>query len=264
MEGEQGDIARLDRDDERPQAGRRVKRALASFGLTIDEAATASTCGRDELDALAAELDARLGPSTVALITGPSGAGKSTLLATLSRRARSAGQRVIDAAALPEPGDERAIVDLFAAPPEGDHGSLALLASVGLGDATLLPRPARSLSGGQRARLGIALALDAARAAGGQPTLIIVDELGSGLDDLTARGVCAGIRRAIDRAGPHQHVRIACASANEGLEHALCPDTLLRLDAAGRARFDERSFSSAPPTLTIEPGTMADYRALAR
>lgn len=264
MEGERWDIARLDRDDERPRTGRRVKRALASFGLTIDEAATANACERDELGALAAELDARLGPSTVALITGPSGAGKSTLLATLAERARAAGQRVIDAAALPEPGDERAIVDLFAAPPEGDRGSLAVLASVGLGDATLLPRPAHSLSGGQRARLGIALALDAARAAAGQPTLIIVDELGSGLDDLTARGVCAGIRRAVDRAGLRQHVRIACASACDGPEHALRPDTLLRLDATGRARFDERALSSVSPTFVIEPGSMADYRGLAR
>jgi len=218
------------------------------------------------MDRAAAELDHRLRHGGIALVTGPSGAGKSSLLAALARRAQGAGERVVHARALPGPGDDRAMVELFVAPPEGDAGSLRLLAGVGLGDAVLFPRPARSLSDGQRARLGIALAFDAALAQTShrRPVLVLVDELGGGLDDLTALGVSTGIRRCVDRAAERRSIRVVCATPRHDLECALGPDMLLRIDAAGRAGFAALDAPPAQQMPRIEAGTLADYHPLAR
>jgi ABC-2 type transport system ATP-binding protein len=134
---------------------------------------------------------------------GPNGAGKSTTIAMLLGLTRPTGGRVIlfghDAArhrravqprigALFEPAalypflSAREHLQLYArlarrAPAEAD----ALLARVGL--TAQADQPARTLSLGQRQRLGLALALL------GQPDLLILDEPTNGLDPAGVRQV---------------------------------------------------------------------------
>lgn len=244
---------------ERP--GGRLKRALAAFGLTLDEPRIAA--GPRDAAGAAVTLDERLSPGDLALVTGPSGAGKSTLLRAVAAIAHQRGELVLDARDLPPDHDRRPIVELFHAPPEGDSGSMRLLASVGLGDARLMPRPAGGLSDGQRARLGIALALDRAQAEGGR-ALIVIDELASGVDTLAAEGLCAGLRRALVRSDARRRLRIVCATTRDDLLAHLDPDVCVRLDAAGVASFDEAPRVPVRDELHVEVGTIEDYHALSR
>ncbi|MEM6551723.1 MAG: ATP-binding cassette domain-containing protein [Planctomycetota bacterium] len=217
-----------------PTPSSRVLHAAAMFGLGIDRSQTVELIPETEIE---------LSPHRLLFITGPSGSGKSTLLRRLGEAARERGLPVIDLDALPEPGD-RPLVDVLAAdaeeegddsldedfstPPAGLERSLRLLSLAGLGDAFVMLRRPDELSDGQRARLRLALAMEAAEAAvegsGGSPAaLLVADEFGATLDRQTAKTLAASVRRFAERCP----VVMAVATTHDDLLEALSPDVLL-------------------------------------
>ena len=194
-------------------ASDRVLRARAMFALVDPRAESPPDCS-----AAARTLDRSLRPGEIALITGPSGAGKSTLLCALTRRLRQARRRVIHA-------DHRLLIP---ARPVIDHlrsplpCTLRLLARAGLGDATLLPRPASVLSDGQRWRLALAIALDRA---GGRRATLIADEFASTLDRTGAACIARSLARWIAQT---PRLRIIAATAHEDLLAPFNPHLLIR------------------------------------
>jgi len=194
-------------------ASERLLRALAPFGLLVQAAPAPPepAAPMPEIDRLLA-----LPPGSIALLTGPSGCGKSTLLRATAASARSRGVRVVDPSAQLAHAADRPIIDLFTQPVAT---TLRLFSAAGLGEAMLWARAPRELSEGQRARLGIALAMARAPARG--DTLLVIDECCSTLDRVTARCVARTLRRWCTG---RRAVRVLCATAHDDLAPALEPD----------------------------------------
>lgn len=194
----------------------RLRRAWAMFGLDRPPPDT-----RPRVARYGSSLESLLAPGEIGAICGPSGAGKSTALLSAAAAARTRGHPVIIVdpdTALPH----RPILDLV---PGSLEGALRILARAGLSEVPLFGLRPRQLSGGQRFRLALALAMAAAERSG---ALLIIDELGSALDPTT--GVClAGLLRRWIR-GP---VRALCATTREDILDALGPDLLLDIPFCG-------------------------------
>ncbi|MEM6391177.1 MAG: ATP-binding cassette domain-containing protein [Planctomycetota bacterium] len=217
-----------------PTPSSRVLHAAAMFGLGID---------RSQTIGLIPETEIELSPHRLLFITGPSGSGKSTLLRRLAGASAERGLPVIDLDQLPEPGD-RPLVDLLAAdadgevdealdedfstPPAGLERALRLLSLAGLVDAFVILRRPGELSDGQRARLRLARAMEAAEAqitgAEGTPAaLLVADEFGATLDRQTAQTLAASVRRFANQCP----VVVAVATTHDDLLEALSPDVLV-------------------------------------
>ena len=160
-------------------------------------------------------LDLDVGPGEIVAILGPNGAGKTTFLRQLTTELRpSAGSiHVFGIDAIHEPhAAKRAMgitpqeAGLFDALSVREHVGLFgrlkripadrcaaeadwLLAELGL--SNVAARRVGTLSGGQRRRILIGLALL------GRPPLLILDEPTSGLDPASRRGVWGVLRRAV-------------------------------------------------------------------
>lgn len=183
--------------------------------LTL-EAVTASWTGA-RTDLPATDLD--LPPGRSLAVVGANGSGKSTLLAVLARHlAPCAGRYAVGGSdvadrSLAQVRSAIAVVDdephifagrlrdnlLLAAPDLSDPGLLEALQRAGLsawfedlpdGLDTRLGTGARGVSGGERARLGLARALASAR------PVILLDEPVAHLDHATARAVLADVTSA--------------------------------------------------------------------
>jgi ABC-type ATPase with predicted acetyltransferase domain len=102
--------------------------------------------------------------------------------------------------------------------------ALQLLAIGGLAEAQLFVRPARTLSAGQRYRLGIALALAS------RPAVMFVDEFCEPLDRFTALAVSKQLRAASIRLGVAMVVATADATR---IITTLQPDKVIRLSWGG-------------------------------
>lgn len=229
---------------------RRTLRALALFGLTLDQdAGRHLRLAQDSWPRAAAEIDARLLPAQIALITGPSGAGKSTLLRLLEERLRERGLPTHRLHPCPRAG-RRTLIDLVPGTLEGPDGALRRLASAGLADATLLARTPAQLSDGQRFRLALARAMAIATpgsrrfpstgGADGPPPTLLIDEFCATLDRLTARSVARTLRRWLDRS-TRAHppgARVAIATSHDDLATALRPDLLVRVSMTGLVEID--------------------------
>jgi len=181
------------------RASARVLRALAVFGLSVpraegafaavEEAAARRAAARG-LRCLRAALRAPGGARCI-VFSGASGAGKSTALRMVARALRRRRVRCVCANPATLAMEKRSAVELL-------RGALAdalsALARAGLSDATLLARPARLLSDGQRWRLALALSVRRANSGRGPSVgVVIADEFCAGLDLTTACGVARGM-----------------------------------------------------------------------
>lgn len=158
--------------------------------------------GRVVLDGVG--FDARRG--SVLVLCGASGAGKSTLLRCLNRLAEAdAGTITLDGTDIRtlDPPALRRRVSLVAQAPAMLPGTVAdnlaygvpglaesdrdaALAAAGL-DPSFAPRPAKALSGGERARVALARALTR------EPDALLLDEPTAALDADTAHTIAATI-----------------------------------------------------------------------
>jgi ABC-type glutathione transport system ATPase component len=193
----------------------RLLQAAATFGLGIRGASRYRTQRvRRVCDSLAMA-------GSLVHLGGASGCGKSTLLRQCVMLLREQGRSVIVAGE----GETPAACSLMDCVPGELELALPMLGAAGLADALLLGRSLRELSEGERARAVLAQALArSACSAAREPVVLVVDELASALDAVTARGLCTGLRRAIAR---HNLVLLS-ASAREEVAGWLCPGTAPR------------------------------------
>lgn len=185
----------------------------ARFALPADSGRDRASAFERAAEACASEIDRRLGPAQIALLTGPSGSGKSRILRALRGRAPTSvvAQPITHRSRTP-------VIELFAST-LADR--LRILGSCGLGDAHTLVTPAGELSEGQAHRLGLALAFEQARMRD-EPCLVTIDEFCSTLDRATAVSIALSIRRLVTPA-----IRVVCATAHDDLIGALHPDLLV-------------------------------------
>jgi ABC-type iron transport system FetAB ATPase subunit len=156
---------------------------------------------------LLAGIDFALAPGEAAALAGPSGSGKTTLLRALALLDEPASGRLELDGRPPEayglPGWRRRVVYVAQEPPVHDDSVLdclrrpfrfraaespfdealarELLAGLGLDPTAVLPKRARTLSVGERQRLGMARALLVS------PRVLLLDEPTSALDQESAR-----------------------------------------------------------------------------
>ncbi|WP_076262326.1 thiol reductant ABC exporter subunit CydC [Intrasporangium flavum] len=203
---------------ERGEAGP-ARRAEGGAAVTVSDLEASWTGRGTDLG----PVDLGLRPGSRVVVTGPNGVGKSTLLAVLARHLDPTGGRyLLDGRdALEEPLEQSragiAVVDdephvfattlrgnlTLARPDASDADLEAALRAAGLGDLladlpdgldTPLGASGRGLSGGERARLGIA------RAHVSRRPLVLLDEPVAHLDPPTARAVLADLTHASDGA----------------------------------------------------------------
>lgn len=185
--------------------------------VTLDGVAASWTGSGEQL----APTDLTLEPGRRVAVVGPNGSGKSTLLAVLARHLdASRGRHTVDGQDVRDLGLEEvrrhvAVVDdephvfaasvasnlRLAAPEASDDGIRTALDRAGLGPwvralpeglETRLGNGGRGVSGGERARLGMARALLADR------PLVLLDEPTAHLDHATATAVLDDVLAATD------------------------------------------------------------------
>ncbi len=219
---------------------RRALDALLPFGLIPIRSDDEDTHRR----ALDPDLVNRIERSSITLITGCSGSGKSTML----QQIREQLPRTVHADDLDEPDPSVPILNLFTGSLET---TMSLLSATGLGEPKLWTLPARALSTGEQARLDLARLIDASDPG----TMIVIDEFAMPLDRLTARALCATLRRLVDRMG----LRIIVAGAHEDLTEFLHADLVIH--AQNQSAHDG---NPCEEQVEIVPGSIEDYHALKR
>lgn len=210
----------------RTRLSENLLRACAIFGLSPECLSNAAAPPRFER-ALLGEL---AGAERV-LILGPSGAGKSTLLGSLASHHAAQGRRIV------RPRGLRRGVRVIDQVPGSAERVLGILAAAGLGEAGLLARTPAELSEGQRQRLRLARAMAMVEHARPRNAVLVIDELGSSLDRVTALGVCASLSRWARR----ERVRLVAATNREELSAALSPHMCARVDLRGGVRLERRA-----------------------
>jgi ABC-type ATPase with predicted acetyltransferase domain len=174
----------------------RLMRTCSMFGVGLSQSERARSpqrvCKRQLHNAMRA-LDVE---GQIVHLSGASGRGKSTLLRAIVRRLREQG-RVVLVSRKHAMDQDCSLMDCM---PGSLQSALDALAEAGLADATLYPRRFEELSEGQQARASIAhvLAQESCELAP-KPIVIVIDELASTLDELTARGACTALGKAIRR-----------------------------------------------------------------
>ncbi|MGO4596873.1 thiol reductant ABC exporter subunit CydC [Terrabacter sp. 2RAF25] len=215
------------RPDAQPAASTRPGRPAYARGLVDLRDVTASWTG-ERIDL--APTDLTVEPGTSIAVTGANGSGKSTLLAVLARHLDPTGGSYhldgADALSLPlaQARSQVAVVDdethvlatslrnnlTLARPEAADEAVDDALSAAGLGDLrkelpdgldTILGAGGRGLSGGERARLGIA------RAHLSERPLVLLDEPVAHLDPPTARAVVEDLTSLTDGARTHGGAR---------------------------------------------------------
>lgn len=221
----------------RPDRSREAREIQEAFNIV---AATLDTVTTTDLN-----VDLRGG--TIVLVKGASGSGKSLLLRALAWHASGTLSKwrlpeeietvgcmqtpPMRVAMMSSTSSRKSPISLLVNRGLSLTDAMRLLASAGLAEARLFVRPSRTLSTGQRYRLGLALALSQ------RPDLLLVDEFCESLDKYSAAAVCRRLRRATTSQGMIAIV----ASINGGrIASELQPDVVLQLLPNGWHRWEEQ------------------------
>ena len=200
----------------------------------------------------------RLPDRALTLVLGPSGSGKSTLLADVAHAAESSGWTVVRPpvhARGPKP-----CVDRFKHKHIEDR--LRALAATGLAEARRAIAPPGALSTGELERLRLALGVAKVEllAKRRERVLLVIDELGAGLDEATATSVACALARVAQR---HPRIRVLVATNCADVRSELRPSATLRLDSRAHLVIDDDEPAETPDPFVIESGERADVAALA-
>lgn len=224
-------------------------RAVARLGVPIEAALARGAAGAEErARAVASRLRAGLAAGEVAVVRGPSGSGKSLLLRALRAQVRAAGGWCVLVRGEEASGGrggagvwgarlDRPVGGLVGGNPDA---WLLALARAGLGEAWVLGRCVGELSAGERARLGVALAvwrLRRARRGGGAGAgraWVLLDEFASVLDRAAARSLTLSLTRRARLEG----VRLVLASAHDDVRDWAAPEVEVRLGLDGGVHLD--------------------------
>jgi len=180
----------------------RVVELCRMFGLTVDRLAERSQRHSCTLE---------VGPGDIVYLTGASGAGKSVLLGEL--------QKCLDPEQTLNLGDvelpaERAVIDCVG----GDVlSAVRSLCVAGLGGVFEMANSPARLSEGQQWRFRLAVALASGK------RFVISDEFCSGLDRITAGGICQRVHKFARRTG----TTFILASCRRDILLDLEPDVLV-------------------------------------
>ncbi|HPF40952.1 MAG TPA: hypothetical protein PK093_20135 [Phycisphaerae bacterium] len=201
---------------------------------------------------IVANLEVRLSPGGVVLVTGPSGGGKSS---TLRAIANAAGGGVwVSSSRFPS---DRSVVDAVA-PKASLATAMEILTACGLGEPRLWIRRFADLSDGERFRAALARTIGNVMRSAARP-VVFCDEFTSILHARIARALAYNVRKLVSRHG----LRLVVATTREDIVADLQPDQ--RIVLGGGAP----EVTSRPPTsrvmslrrgVRIERGSVRDYR----
>lgn len=229
-------------------------RAVAGFGIVPQHTSATDRRCTNPTKEHRSIIDSASRSGSIILLSGASGSGKSSLLRGIERTLRVSGRRVhvvaTDSSSIAD--EHRSIIDLLVGPLAG---RLDTLAHAGLAEPRLWALPPSRLSVGERARFDLARAMHQIMPKAKAGDVLLADEFATPLDRLNAQALCAVSRRWSRQLG----VTLIAAGAHEDLESFLEPDHIFDCNT----QTIRRSGARAKITITIEPGTAADYRALA-
>jgi len=201
-------------------------------------------------------VELKISPTDIVLITGESGAGKSVLLRALEKDIRQdIGSDVINIADVTVDPDKPLIDTIGKTLEEG----LELLSRVGLNDAFLFVRRYNQLSDGQKYRYRIAKMIEESQA-----QFWIADEFCSTLDRDTAKIVAFNLQKLARQEGK----AVLAATTHTDLFEDLKPSVQIhkRFGKEIEVKYYPNEVNrecSLVREMRIEPSTLQDYRRLA-
>jgi len=200
-------------------------------------------------------VELKISPTDVVLITGESGSGKSVLLRELERDIRQGlGSDVINIADVAVDPDKPLIDTIGKTLEEG----LELLSRVGLNDAFLFVRRYQQLSDGQKYRYRIAKMMEAGK------QYWVMDEFCSTLDRDTAKIVAFNVQKLARQ----ERKAVLAATTHTDLFEDLQPSVHIhkRFGKEIEVKYYPNEINrecSLVQEMRIEQGTLKDYRRLA-
>ncbi|MCW4025315.1 MAG: ATP-binding cassette domain-containing protein [Candidatus Bathyarchaeota archaeon] len=221
----------------------RSKEVAEAFGLGVDQTRQFT---------LYDNVNIKISPTDVVLITGDSGSGKSALLKAIKA---DLGEEAIDAKDVPI-NAEIPIIETIG---ENTTQAIQILSQVGLNDAFLFLRPYQQLSDGQKHRYQTALL-----AASGKPFWVL-DEFTSSLDRDTAKILAFNIQKLARKMGK----AVIAATTHQDILKDFAPNVHIhkRYGKEITIKYHPRAKTkkcSLTRQMEITQGTTADYKTLSQ
>jgi ATPase subunit of ABC transporter with duplicated ATPase domains len=221
----------------------RTKEVAEAFGLGVDQTRQFT---------LYDDVNIRIRPTDIVLITGDSGSGKSALLKALKADLGEEAQDTKDIQINPE-------VPIVEAVGKNTTEAIQVLSQVGLNDAFIFLRPYSQLSDGQKHRYQIAQLTQSGM------QFWLLDEFTSTLDRDTAKILAFNLQKQARKNGK----AVIAATTHRDLLRDFAPNVHIHKRYGKEIVVKYHPKAKAPKCsltrqMTIEQGTTADYKALSQ